>query len=171
MSRLILETDWLLLREWNLQDAQVLYDLNADPLVVQYTGDVAFSSLAEAQRLIENYDQYQRFGMGRWLVLEKSTEIALGWCGLKYHPSEDFVDLGFRFFRKCWGQGYATEAGAACLHYGFETLQLEEICAHAMVANQASIRVLEKLGMNRVGEITMAGAPTLGFKLLAPQLR
>ena len=86
--------------------------------------------------------------MGRWLVIIKQNNELLGWCGLKFLPDENEVDLGYRFFKKYWGNGYATESATAVLHYGFETLKLKCIIGRAAAANTASIRVLQKVGMH-----------------------
>lgn len=123
-----------------------MYRLNADPEVIRYTGDPPFDSVEAAQDFINSYDHYQKYGMGRWTVLRKDTGTYLGWCGLKQHDA-GYVDIGFRFFRAEWGKGYATEAARACLTYGFEELGLNEIVGRAAVENVASVRVLEKLGM------------------------
>ena len=57
------------------------------------------------------------------------------------------VDIGFRFFKEFWNQGFATETANRCLEFGFYDLGLKEIVGRAMVRNVASIKVLEKLGM------------------------
>ncbi len=71
----------------------------------------------------------------------------LGWCGLKYFPETDEVDLGYRFMKKYWGKGYATESSRACLNYGFHELKLKRIMAKAMPENKDSLKVMQKLGM------------------------
>ena len=83
---------------------------------------------------------------GRWACIDKSNNEYLGWCGLKLNE-QDMVDIGFRFFRKYWGKGYATESAKACLEYGFEELEIKEIIGRVAKDNIASIRVLEKLKM------------------------
>jgi RimJ/RimL family protein N-acetyltransferase len=67
----------------------------------------------------------------------------LGWCGLKYLFETNEVDLGYRFMKKFWGKGYATEAALACIEYGFATLNLHQIVGRALPGNLASIKVLE----------------------------
>lgn len=113
---------------------------------MRFTGDKAFKSIEESSQLILKYDHYKQHGMGRWTVVAKHNHEVLGWCGLKKHD-EGFIDIGFRFFQQVWGNGYATEAAQACLDYGFNTLQLDEIIGRASQDNPRSIRVLEKLGM------------------------
>ncbi|MDI9257204.1 GNAT family N-acetyltransferase [Flavobacterium sedimenticola] len=148
----IIETKRCYLREFSVDDAQHFYDLNTDKEVIKYTGDVAFQNVQEARSFLENYHQYQQYGYGRWAVIHKETGEFLGWCGLKFSPDDNETDLGFRFFRKYWNQGYATETAKACIDYGFNELQLIKIVGRAMEANTASIRVLEKVGMSFVGK-------------------
>jgi ribosomal-protein-alanine N-acetyltransferase len=148
----IIETNRCYLRELSVVDAQHFYDLNADAEVIKYTGDKAFGNVSEAKSFLENYNQYELYGYGRWAVIKKSDNEFLGWCGLKYSPDLDEVDLGFRFFRKHWNQGYATETAKACIDYGFNHLQLTKIVGRAMEANIGSIKVLEKAGLTFVGK-------------------
>jgi ribosomal-protein-alanine N-acetyltransferase len=143
----ILETQRLWLREITPDDAEMFFRLNSDPEVMRYTGDVAFTSIDEAHRFLANYDQYRKYGLGRWCVLEKNTEKIIGWCGLKYSPEVDEYDIGFRFFRDQWNKGYATESAKACIKLGFEEKNLPMIVGRAMKLNVASIRVLVKSGL------------------------
>jgi len=142
--KIILETERLYLREFLIGDGFFFYHLNKDPDVIKYTGNSAFTSLKEANIFIENYDDYKRNGFGRWAVCLKKSHEFIGWCGLKRDTDSNEVDLGFRFFKKHWGQGYATEAGLACVKYGFVQLNLSEIIGRAYVENKPSIEVLKK---------------------------
>lgn len=143
----ILSTDRLELLEFHPQDAGTFYDLNLDPEVMKYTGDVAFNSEEESREFILAYEQYKRHGYGRWTVRLKANGEVIGWCGLKNHPEEGYVDLGYRFHRKYWGKGYATESARACLDLAFDHLDLKVIVGRTARENTASIRVLEKIGM------------------------
>jgi len=154
--KIILETERCFLRELAVTDAQHFYDLNADSEVIKYTGDKAFSTITEAKSFLENYNQYELYGYGRWAVIDKNSNAFLGWCGLKYSPDLDEVDLGFRFFKKYWNLGYATETAKACIEYGFNHLQLTTIFGRAMELNIGSIKVLEKIGMTFVGKFEFA---------------
>ncbi|WP_242134836.1 GNAT family N-acetyltransferase [Aestuariivivens marinum] len=141
----ILETKRLFLREFLLSDAAFLFELNQNPKVLKYTGDVPFASLDEAKNFIKNYTDYSKFGVGRWIMIEKQSYKAIGWCGLKNH-NKHFIDLGFRLLESYWNLGYATEAAKACIDYGFSKLNYTEIIGRTMKANFASQKVLEKLG-------------------------
>lgn len=142
----ILESERLLLREFDISDAEKMFQLNSDPDVIRYTGDSPFESIDRAALFLANYSDYKRNGFGRLVCIEKSSNEFIGWCGLKKH-ADGKVDIGYRFFKKDWGKGFATESARASLAYGFNTLNLTEIIGRSDKVNIASIKVLEKLGM------------------------
>jgi Acetyltransferases, including N-acetylases of ribosomal proteins len=144
--KVVLETERLRLREFTPKDAQSMFDLNADPEVIKYTGDLPFESVEQAKAFLQNYNDYQENGFGRWAMITKTENEFIGWCGLKLNE-EELIDLGFRVFRKHWNKGYASEAAKACIQYGFETLGFDQIIGRVLSENAASIKVLEKLGM------------------------
>lgn len=152
-----IETERLFLRELIPADAHCFYLLNLDPEVLRFTGDVPFPTEASARFFLKNYTPYASTGLGRWAVLRKSDHAFLGWCGLRYDAKTDETDLGFRFFKTYWNQGYATEAAKASLAYGFLEKKLSCIIGRAMIANKASIRVLEKIGMTYWKDIDFEG--------------
>jgi RimJ/RimL family protein N-acetyltransferase len=131
-----------------MDDAELLIDLNSDPEVTRYTGDGPVNK-AEALKILAEVilPQYKN-KMGRWAVHTKEKNEFIGWCGIKYLPSLDEYDLGYRFFKKHWGKGYATEAAKATMEYGKNVLKLKEIVGRAAVDNHNSIKVLEKSGLH-----------------------
>ena len=143
----VLKTPRLDLRKFETDDAEFFFNMNSDPEVLRYTGDVNFESVAAARQFIEKYDHYSKHGYGRWTVVLRQTGETIGFCGLKNHPDEGYIDLGYRFLQKHWGQGYASEAAQACVYYGLHHLGLNEIVGRTAEENKASIRVLEKSGM------------------------
>jgi ribosomal-protein-alanine N-acetyltransferase len=150
----MLETPRLIIRPAIIEDAHNLFLLNSDPEVVRYTGDVACSTVLDAQNIIRErmLTQFETHKMGRFTVLLKDGTY-VGWCGLKFFPETNEVDLGYRFIKKFWGLGLATESSRASLHYGFENLKLNRIIAKAMPANVGSIKVLQKLKMTFRGYV------------------
>ncbi|WP_298511463.1 GNAT family N-acetyltransferase [uncultured Kordia sp.] len=163
----VLETERTYLRELSIADAESFYNLNLDKEVIRYTGDVVFESINHAKKFLENYDQYQKYGVGRWAVIHKETNDFLGWCGLKYSSSSDEYDIGFRFFRKYWNLGYATETAKACIEYGFHTMQVKSIVGRAMKANIASIKVLEKIGLSYKCDFDFDGSAGVIYTITA----
>ena len=150
---IILETERLLLRKFTSRDAALLYELNKDPEVIRYTLDpMTDPGQAEQVLLDVILPQYQLYNYGRWAVHLKSNLEFLGWCGLKYLSERDEIDIGYRYMKRFWGQGIDTEAAKAVLDYGFSTLKLDRIVGRSLPGNIASIKVLEKCGMEYVGQ-------------------
>ncbi len=160
-----LETDRLFLKQMCAADAPGMFELNSDEEVTRYTGDGAFRDIEQVDEFIRNYDQYEKYKMGRLNIFLKTTGENIGWCGLKFHANENLVDLGYRLHKRHWGKGYATEASIASLNYGFNTLHLAKIIAHAMEANHASIKIMKKLGMQYVKNIELHGEPCVVYEL------
>jgi RimJ/RimL family protein N-acetyltransferase len=95
---------------------------------------------------LQEYDSYEKHGFSRWSVRTKENNTWTGWCGLRKNTF-GHVDLGFRFQRRFWNKGYATEASNACLKYAFENPELNRIIARSNVNNLASITVFKKLSL------------------------
>ena len=155
----IIETERFYLREFVEDDASHFYEMNNDEEVLRYTGDNPFQDLSEARSFINSYDEYKLHGMGRWAVCEKTSHSFVGWCGLKYHPSKEIVEVGYRFYRNFWNRGFATECARACVVHGFEELNLQEIYAHAHIDNLASHKVIENSGFQFVKETQYDNLP------------
>ena len=142
-----LETARTLLRKLTIEDAKDFYTLNLDDEVLKYTGDKPFATIEAAVDFLATYDQYEKYGVGRLAVIDKETSAFLGWCGLKFSEDKNEYDIGFRFHKKYWNKGFATETAKKCLEYGFNELQIEKIVGRARKENTGSVKVLEKLGM------------------------
>ena len=91
--------------------------------------------------------------------------VFIGWCGL--FPLEDsgLIEIGYRYARKAWGRGLATEAAAAALDHGFRVLELDPIVAVSHPDNAASHRVLRKIGLRRAGSARHYGYELPFFEL------
>jgi len=147
-----IKTERLILRDVREQDIPGLYELDADSAVHQYLGKRPIMSIEEA---VETYHyikgQYKAHGIGRWAVIERASDSFVGWCGLKYErqvrEDMDYYDLGYRLRKPFWNKGFATEAAAASLKYGFQTMKLREIYAGAHAENIGSNKVLQKVGL------------------------
>ena len=153
----ILETERLVLREFDEADVAVFYQLGSDPAIIKYTGDPGggMTSIEHALEILHSHPMadYKKYGFGRWACVHKESGELIGFAGLKYLDELDEVDIGYRLLPDYWGSGLATEASRAVLDYGFRKLELEESIALALPGNVASIRILEKLGMNYVGMV------------------
>lgn len=165
------ETERLKHRAFTVDDASDFFALNGNPDVMQLTGEPILTSLKEARDAIANYPDFDEVGYGRWACIHKKTGMIIGFCGLKYLHELNAVDVGYRFLPEYWGRGFATEACSASLAFGFETLCLDEIVGFVLPKNVASIRVLEKVGMQPNGEMMYDGLLALRFIKRAKNLR
>ncbi len=157
------ETARLTHRAFTVEDAPELIALNGNPDVMRLTGEPLLSSLEAAKEAIANYPDFEAVGYGRWACVLKESQAIIGFCGLKYLPDLKLVDVGYRFLPEHWGQGFATEAAGASLRFGFDTLGLSEIHGFVLPENAASIRVLEKIGMQANGEMLYDGVRAMRF--------
>ncbi len=169
---IIIETRRLILREFTLDDAELMYQLNRDPEVTRYTGD-PIRDIEHGKEVLEQtiIPQYILYNHGRWAVHTKGNNEFIGWCGLKARPERLEIDLGYRFVKDLWGKGYASEAAFACLKYGFEKLGLERIVGRAMPGNLASLRVLEKCGMTFRREEIVDDHPAITYEAVNPLIQ
>ncbi len=142
-----LHTKRLLLRPMRLEDAEGMYELNLAEDVYPNTGDRPFRNIQEAKELILNYNQFEKYKMGRFTIIDKKSNEYAGWCGLKYLEPTNEVDLGYRIMPVFRAKGIAYESAAKCLEYGFDNLSLSKIIGRATKENHASIAILKKTGM------------------------
>jgi RimJ/RimL family protein N-acetyltransferase len=172
--RIDLETPRFLLRPFTNDDVAWLSDLLSDAQVCQFlwdgvsTPDQA-SSAAEALVTLDLW--YCR--LGHWAILDRVSGFIHGWTELgKLRPwagSSDEIALSYVLRRSSWGQGIATEAAGRLLRYAFEVHHLERVMAVTMAGNQASQRVLEKLGMRSFeNACSVDGRELLYFRIDAP---
>ncbi|KIO78483.1 GNAT family acetyltransferase [Pedobacter lusitanus] len=169
--KIFAETDRLILREILPSDKNGMYELDTDPLVHRYLGNQPVTTMEQVEEVIEFIrQQYLDNGTGRLAVVEKYKNEFIGWAGLKlvrgmYNNHSNYYEVGYRFIRKYWGMGYATEAARASLEYGFEGLQLNEIYAMAETENTASRHVLEKVGLRYIEKFDLEGDEHDWFKI------
>jgi ribosomal-protein-alanine N-acetyltransferase len=113
-------------------------------------------------------------GIGRWALVHRESGAFMGWCGLKLNTEPlnghvNYYDLGYRLMPRFWGQGFASEAGAAALTFGFSNLKLQTVYAVAHSENAASNRVLTKLGFRQSGTFHYEDKPCYWYALQAHQ--
>ena len=144
----IIETERLILREFNIHDYEAVFEFGSNKEVQRYTGDKMIESLEGAKDIIKNiwYEDYKKYGYGRWAVIYKPENKIIGFAGLKYLPEFNETDIGYRFLPEYWGKGLATEASKEIIKYGFEKLQLDKIIGIAVAENIGSCKVLERVG-------------------------
>ncbi|MBJ8103704.1 MULTISPECIES: GNAT family N-acetyltransferase [Bacillus cereus group] len=146
---IVLETERLTLRWFNIQDAPFILELVNDPAWIQFIGDKRIKNLEDAKNYILNgpVDMYNKMGFGLYLVERKEDLTPLGMCGLIKRDSLEDIDIGFAFLEKFRSKGYGYESVAAVIEYGVHKLGMKRIVAITSIDNAASGNLLEKVGL------------------------
>ncbi|WP_025144572.1 GNAT family N-acetyltransferase [Pedobacter jeongneungensis] len=169
--KIFAETERLILRELVPEDAAGMFEMDGDPEVHLFLGNKPVQSIEQSKADIEFIrKQYIENGIGRWAVIEKSTGNFVGWAGLKLikeltNNHNNYYDLGYRFSKRFWGKGYATEAAIAVRDYGFNELKLNEIIGIADISNLGSIHVLKKIGLKQISTFGYHGIQHYWMKI------
>jgi RimJ/RimL family protein N-acetyltransferase len=152
----VIETDRLILRWVEEKDAEFIYALLNEPGWLKYIGDKGIRTLEDARNYIQNGPRamYEREGFGLFLTELKEDHTPIGLCGLIKREGLEDVDIGFAFLSGYQSQGYAYEAASGTLEFA-KDLGLKRIVAITTKDNHSSSRLLEKLGMELDGFVTL----------------
>ncbi|HEV2836572.1 MAG TPA: GNAT family N-acetyltransferase [Pyrinomonadaceae bacterium] len=144
----LLETERLTVRELNVDDAEFILTLLNEPSFLRYIGDKQVRNLDDARRYILDgpVASYERHGFGLCLVELKNSHTPIGMCGLLKREELPDPDIGFAFLPDFWNKGYAFEVAATVLKDARERLKLNRVLAIVNPDNDASIKLLQKLG-------------------------
>lgn len=156
-----LQTDRLILRPFTEDDAPAYHALVSDLDVLRFTGETPVASIADTLAILRTRPlrDYAVHGFGRMACVHQQSGELIGFCGLKrLEMFGNEVDIGYRFVRRYWGLGLASESAEALYAQGKNELKLARIIGLVMPENSASVRVLEKLGMTREKAIRFPGA-------------
>jgi RimJ/RimL family protein N-acetyltransferase len=183
--KVVLETERLLLRQFTEADAEFLLQMEKEPDVLRYLGRKPLADLDAYRNKIRSkflpyYDKPG--GYGAWAIVEKASEGFIGGCSLRPGMDSDLAadmgygpddyELGYGLRKPSWGRGYATELAQALVRRAFTEFGALSLVASVTVGNLASVRVLEKAGLRRVGEpICLPGEdePSVKYSLTRDQ--
>lgn len=147
-----LPTARLVLRPVRDADAGALFDLMSDGELLRYWDSPPWTDREQAQRFVAGSAAMAREERGVRVAVDDAAGRFLGWCTLaEWNPEFRTAELGFCFAREAWGHGYATEAAAALLDWGFPAMDLNRVDGQVDTRNPPSARVLERLGFRREG--------------------
>ena len=146
---MVLETERLVLRKVSVDDAEFMLALLNQPSFIRYIGDRGVRNLDDALGYILNrlIASYERNGYGLYLVELRESSIPIGLSGLVKRETLPDADIGFAFLPAYWFQGYAVESAVAVMNYARETLKLDRILAITSPDNEASAKLLGKIGL------------------------
>jgi len=146
------------LRPFELTDAQPLFDILKDEDVLRFMPWKEPLPLERVQRFVQQQIRHwEDHPYGWWALENLPGHEFMGWCGLQFLPETDQTEVGYLLGKKYWGKGIATEAAHASLAFGFDSVKLDRIVALVHPDNHASIRVIEKQGMERDDRIQLWG--------------
>ena len=168
---IVLETERLILRRLTTGDAEFVLELLNEPSFLQYIGDRGVRSLEEAREYIVNrlVASYERNGFGLYLVELKESRIPIGISGLVKRDALPDADIGFAFLPAYWSKGYAVESAAAVMNYARDVLGLTRIVAITSLDNEASAKLLGKIGL-RFERLIKLSEDAEEVKLFAPEV-
>ncbi|MGB7727871.1 MAG: GNAT family N-acetyltransferase [Candidatus Acidiferrum sp.] len=133
-------------RCWRRDDLPLAMELWGDPRVTAFIGG-PFGEDAVRARLAMEMGEMSGGGVQYWPVFLLQGEEHVGCAGLRrYRPEQKIYELGIHLRHAFWGHGLAEEAARAVIAYGFAIVGAEALFAGHHPANEASRRLLEKLG-------------------------
>ncbi len=148
-----LHTERLSLRPMHPIDAEDMYDYSRRREVTEYLLWMPHDSVSYTKdylRYIQN-----RYALGDfydWAIIDRESRRMIGTCGFtKIDAPNNCAEIGYVLNPDFQGRGFATEAARRVLEFGFNELCMHRIEARFMQGNDASLRVMEKLGMHFEG--------------------
>jgi RimJ/RimL family protein N-acetyltransferase len=157
LTKIVAETERLILREWGEGDGDRFYAIMNTPAVMRHLGGVQDRAKWEAALL--RFENCRReYGHTFWLVERKEDGELLGFCGLKRvnSPGTELTgqfEIAWRFRESAWGQGYAKEAAIASLDVAFDRFGAPHVIAMTVPLNVGSQGLMKRLGMERREEL------------------
>lgn len=149
------DTERLRFRPLEMDDIDELVALHEDPLVARFLGS---RDRAWMERLIRMVDEeWAERGHGRVGVIERESGDFVGRTGLRHWQQFGETEVSWVLHADARGKGYATEAGAAALRWGFERFDPPYLTAMIQPDNTASLRVAERLGMKPIRTDNLLG--------------
>jgi RimJ/RimL family protein N-acetyltransferase len=159
----VLETPRLLFREYEVTDAEAAFEIYGDPVVMEFIGPnrVTASVAEQREKLIAIRAKYASWGeaYGAFALIERATGELVGTGLLKPLPdaneaSTEDIEIGWHLARRCWGRGFATEAGRALAVHGFARLAIDTLNIVIHPGNERSVAVARRLGAVFKGRTT-----------------
>jgi ribosomal-protein-alanine N-acetyltransferase len=164
-----IRTERLLLRPLSLADVDALLLVLGDPETMRWY-PAPLDREAVVEWIERNLQRYEADGFGLLAVEEHATGEVLGDCGptVQYVDGEPHVELGWHTRRDRWGEGIATEGGAACRDWSWTNLDVDHLISLIRPENRQSWRVAEKLGMTLWRETIRKDMPHRVYRIDSP---
>lgn len=151
-----IETQRLLLREYVLTDETEVHEYACDPLVSQYDSwgpNTAAKTHEHLRRRMAEQRKWPRDDVTLVADLRRESKVIGSVRLWSVDEANRTVEIGYTFNRRYWNNGYATEAASALLERAFAALKMHRVIATCDTRNIGSLRVMEKIGMRREGQL------------------
>ena len=151
MSSAVVETERLLIRKWNDEDAAAVADIYLKPEVMEFIPGGIWSPDRTARIIAKMQELDIEQGYGFYPIVVKSLGKVIGHCGLGHLEQTPEIEVAYVLDSRYWGKGYASEAASAMLAHGFSKPNISRIVAVAFPENVRSIGVMRSIGMASIG--------------------
>lgn len=147
---IIAETDRLILRFFEPEDSEALYEIMSNRKVMKFSISGPLTRKQANTFLANILDTYTSRGFSLWAVQSRDNDKVIGFCGHFFHrlDGQDEVELVYRLLPDYWGKGLASEAARAATDYAFNELGLTRLISFIADNNEASKRVAESSGFS-----------------------
>lgn len=165
-----IETERMILEPYAPEDIEAIHALWTSPGVRRYLFDNEVIPIEFVRAEIEsNGESFNRHGWGQWKASLKEDQRLAGFCGFREFHDPPQLELLFGVGEPWWGRGLAGEMAAALIALGFSRWKFDRIQGSTDAPNQASIRVMEKLGMREIRREVTNGLDTVYFEIAPTQ--
>ena len=146
-----LETERLTLRLLAKEDTDFVFKHFGDVKVNEFLMDEPpLTEYAQAEEIVQFYAESVGKTFNRWVIIEKFSGQLIGTCGFhKWDKRNRRSEIGYDLSPDYWRKGYMTEALSAVIANGFDRMRLNRIEAQVYIENEASVRLLQKLGFQQ----------------------
>lgn len=143
------ETDRLILKPAEVQDADFFLELYNMPSFIQYIGDRNLRTKEDAENYIKSrfIPQIEKLGFGNYVVILKEDHTKIGAVGIFEREGLDVLDIGFSFLEKYEGKGYAYESANKLKEVAAIDFGVHKISAITTKDNFSSQKLIERLGL------------------------
>ncbi|CAM3974382.1 GNAT family N-acetyltransferase [Mesobacillus zeae] len=149
----VLETERLILREIHKEDSQAIFANFSNRDLTRYFGQETLVRIEQAEDIIDFFSKNYNEKRGiRWGIERKGSKGLIGTIGFNtWVPKNKRAEIGYEIHPNHWRKGYISEAASEVLSYGFEEMELTRIGAVVFLENEASNKLLTKIGFQKEG--------------------
>ncbi|OBZ07558.1 alanine acetyltransferase [Bacillus sp. FJAT-27264] len=148
-----LKTERFILRRAEEKDRYDIFELYSKEAVAKYMPFIPFTSVENAISEMNWYQKIFKEQSGlRWMIEDSESKKVIGTCGfLNYEKMHNRIEIGYDLNPDFWGKGIMTEVVKCIMHFGFLTMNVNKIEAKVEAENEASIRLMHRLGFHKEG--------------------